>query len=112
MLSRVIVVLASERLWMWGLLIVGLWWTAVSLPDEMLVSGYGWQNTFQNAQMVATGQTRFYDYFRDPLYSVLLNGTSMVTGTYWSAASILGWGIWIGMWGLLLVTMKVDHTNK
>ena len=57
-----------------------------SITPTIQVSGYGWPNALRNAWLIAEGQTLHYDYFRDPLYSVLLNAVVGFTDTYAQAA--------------------------
>lgn len=87
-------------------ILLGVFLLWLRRPDGVLISGYGWPNALRNAWLIAEGQTRHYDYFRDPLYSVLLNALTPVSGTYALAAEVLGWGIAIGTWILLCGIVK------
>lgn len=52
----------------------------------------------RNAWTIAEDKTQLYDYFRDPLYSLLLNGYSHFFVDYWHSSIALGWSIWGLSW--------------
>lgn len=84
----------------WLPICLGCWLMLANRSVESQHSGYGWVNAFRNAWMVSTGDRVHYDYFREPLYSVLLNGCAQLVGNYASAAFVLGWIVAILVWCL------------
>ena len=91
----------QSRVVFWLCFCIGIFQSIYHRIIGVELTGYGWKNALRNAWTISEDKTILYDYFRDPLYSLLINGYTQMFVDYWHSSIALGWSIWIFSWLLM-----------